>query len=143
MKNTTHPSGLSMQQIDGLRLQARSAAERAYAPYSGFRVGAALLLEDGRIFTGCNLENASYRMTLCAEHVAIAKAVSEVGPATRIHAIAVDNLNNAGSFPCGPCRQALLEFGKPDMWIFAPTDEGPAEAPLADLLPFGFTLQKK
>jgi cytidine deaminase len=141
MSETAHPSGLSAEKIVELRSLATQAAERAYAPYSKFRVGAAVLLEDGQIFTGANIENASYRLTICAEHTAIAKAVSEAGPKARIRAVAVDNLNNSGSFPCGPCRQVILEFGKPDTWIFAPSDKGPEEAALITLLPFGFHLE--
>jgi cytidine deaminase len=141
MSETAHPSGLSAEKIVELRALATQAAERAYAPYSKFRVGAAVLLEDGQIFTGANIENASYRLTICAEHTAIAKAMSEAGPKARIRAVAVDNLNNFGSFPCGPCRQVILEFGKPDTWIFAPSGKGPEEAVLGTLLPFGFHLE--
>jgi cytidine deaminase len=141
MSATKHPSGLSTEQIADLRLMATEAATRSYSPYSKFRVGAAVMLEDGSIFTGANIENASYRLTICAEHTAIAKAVSEAGPKIRIRAIAVDNLNDSASFPCGPCRQILLEFGGPDTWIFAPSEDGPAESPLSELLPFGFHLE--
>jgi len=140
MSTELHPSGLSQQEISELRAMARSAAKRSYSPYSRFRVGAAVLLEDGRIFTGANIENASYRLTICAEHTAIAKAVDEAGSTQRIRAIAVDNLNEAASFPCGPCRQILLEFGSPGTWVFAPSENGPAESSLAELLPFGFRL---
>jgi cytidine deaminase len=140
MPTQPHPSGLSEEQITELRALARAAAERSYSPYSRFRVGAAVLLQDGSVFTGANIENASYRLTICAEHTAIAKAVNEAGPGVRIRAIAVDNLNDAASFPCGPCRQILLEFGTPETWVFAPSDDGPADAPLRELLPFGFRL---
>jgi cytidine deaminase len=135
-----HRSGLTDEAIAELRHLARTAAESSYSPYSKFRVGAAVLLDDGRIFTGCNIENASYRLTLCAEHTAIARGVTEAGPAMRIRAIAVDNLNHAASMPCGPCRQVILEFGSPDTWIFGPAPEGPIDASLAELLPFGFHL---
>jgi cytidine deaminase len=140
MPTEEHPSGLSSQQISELRESAKSAAERSYSPYSRFRVGAAVLLEDGRIFTGANIENASYRLTICAEHTAIAKAVDEAGSTLRIRAIAVENLNGAASFPCGPCRQILFEFGNPDTWIFAPGETGAADSSLGDLLPFAFHL---
>ena len=106
-------------------------------------VGAAVLLEDGRIFTGANIENASYRLTICAEHTAIAKAVDEAGSTLRIRAIAVENLNGAASFPCGPCRQILFEFGNPDTWIFAPGETGAADSSLGDLLPFGFRFKRE
>jgi cytidine deaminase len=140
MPAPAHPSGLTAEQIAELRSLATTAAERSYSPYSKFRVGAAVLLEDGRIFTGANIENASYRLTICAEHTAIAKAVSEAGPKVRVRAIAVDNLNDSASFPCGPCRQILLEFGSANTWIFAPSEDGPADAPLSELLPYGFQL---
>jgi cytidine deaminase len=135
-----HRSGLTDAAIAELRARARTAAESSYSPYSKFRVGAAVLLEDGRIFTGCNIENASYRLTICAEHTAIAKAVTEAGPKLRIQAIAVDNLNNAASMPCGPCRQIILEFATPETWVFAPGDNGPTDASLAELLPHAFQL---
>lgn len=138
----THRSGLDEGTIAELRKAARVAAGNAYAPYSGFRVGAAALLEDGRIFSGCNIENASYRLTICAEHTAIARAVAESGGGIRLRAIAVDNLNDAASMPCGPCRQILLEFGGVETWVFAPGDDGPVDAPLSELLPYGFKLER-
>jgi cytidine deaminase len=140
MSVTTHPSGLSPEQIVELRKLASVAAERSYSPYSKFRVGAALMLDDGSIYTGCNIENASYRLTICAENTAIANAISNVGPKIHVRAIAVANLNNAGSMPCGACRQILLEFGGPDTWIFGPGEDGPVDVSLKDLLPFGFHL---
>ncbi len=135
-----HPSGLSVEQIDELRKLASAAAERSYSPYSKFRVGAALMLYDGSIYTGCNIENASYRLTICAENTAIANAISKVGPKIHVRAIAVANLNDTASMPCGACRQILLEFGGPDTWIFGPGEDGPVEVSLKDLLPFGFHL---
>jgi cytidine deaminase len=138
-----HRSGLPSESIAELRRLAIQAAQYSYSPYSRFRVGAAVLLEDGRIFTGCNIENASYRLTICAEHTAIARAISEAGPKIRVRAIAVDNLNNAASMPCGPCRQILLEFGGPETWVFGPTQDGPIDVSLAELLPFGFHLEQE
>jgi cytidine deaminase len=140
MSTTTHPSGLSSEQIAELRKLATQAAEQSYSPYSNFRVGAAVLLEDGRIFSGPNVENASYRLTICAENTAIAKAISEAGPKIRVRAVAVDNLNQAASMPCGACRQILWEFGGPDTWVFAPGDDGPIDVTLGSLLPHGFRL---
>jgi|SRR5450631_2253370 len=119
---------------------ASTAAQQAYAPYSGFRVGAALLLKDGTVVTGTNIENASYGLTLCAERSAVARAVSEHGPAMRIHAIAVTNLNSAASAPCGACRQVLAEFAAPDAWIAFPFGDKLEIRPFADLLPFPFGL---
>lgn len=113
---------------------AREARERAYAPYSKYRVGAALLTAEGEVFTGCNVENAVYPATICAERVAISKAVS-VGYRDFV-AIAVAT-SNAGS-PCGICRQVMYEFA-PDLQIYLVDDEAIcAEYSLRELLPDGF-----
>src|ERR1700710_2228312 len=93
-KSTT---ALDPSQAADLQQRAIAVAHHAYAPYSNFRVGAAVLLTDGTIVTGCNVENASYPLTVCAEQAAIAPAVSLHGPKIRIRAIAVANLNNAAS----------------------------------------------
>ena len=87
---------------------ARSAAENAYAPYSGFRVGAAVLAEDSRIFTGCNVENASYGLTLCAERNAVAQAIAH--GSRGIRAVVVYTPTDAPTPPCGACRQVLVEL---------------------------------
>lgn len=142
MSDDLHPSGLPHDRIASLRAAATKAAAGAYAPYSRFRVGAAVLLEDGRVFTGANIENASYRLTICAEHTAMARAISEAGPNIRVRAMAVDNLNGAASFPCGPCRQILHEFAQGNTWVFAPDENGPADASLKELLPHGFDLER-
>ncbi len=102
-----------------LLARAREARANAYAPYSRFPVGAALLAADGRVFTGCNVENASFGLTNCAERVAIGKAVSE--GAREFAAIAVVGPEDqAGCTPCGACRQVLSEFG-PDMPVIMPS----------------------
>src|SRR3978361_1131467 len=111
MSETTHSGPLSLQDRNHLRALAEAAAQHSYSPYSHFRVGAALLLEDGAIITGCNVENCSYRLTSGAEQGAIARAVAEHGPRIRLRAVAVANLNNAASMPSGACRQTLTEFG--------------------------------
>jgi cytidine deaminase len=121
-----------------LRELAREAAEHAYAPYSRFRVGAALLLEDGSVVTGCNVENSSYRLTSCAEQGAIARAIAERGPGIRVQAVAVANLNAAASMPCGACRQTLSEFGDDAMVVLYPGASGPMETTLGELLPHAF-----
>ena len=109
--------------------------ERAYAPYSRFRVGACLLTEDGRVFTGCNIENASYGATICAERTAAVKAVSE--GATKFLAIAIAAEQEA-AWPCGLCRQFLREFG-PTMRVIVGKKGGPFEtAALDELLPRSF-----
>src|SRR3954447_11236680 len=119
---------------------ARAAAQHAYAPYSGFRVGAALLLEGGEIVTAANVENASYGLSICAERSAVGRAIAQHGPALRIQAVAVTNLNNAASSPCGACRQVLAEFMPPNGLILFPFDGKPQTHTLAELFPLGFDL---
>ncbi len=123
-----------------LRRVAAAAAGKAYAPYSRFYVGAALLLDTGEIVTGCNVENASYRLTTCAEQTAVARAVAEHGPATRIRAVAVANADaSVACQPCGACRQTIAEFADASCRIYYPGDGGkPGECSLGDLLPAGF-----
>lgn len=133
---------LTFSQIETLREQARNAATQAYAPYSKFRVGAAVLLESGETFTGCNVENCSFGLTNCAERSAIFTAVSKLGGGIKIRAIAVANLNDAASAPCGACRQVIGEFATAKMQVFFPGDDGDAEIAFADLLPLGFALKK-
>ncbi len=129
-------------QLAELYALAKAAADRAYAPYSGFRVGAALLLADGATVTGCNVENSSYGLTICAERNAVFRAVAEHGAAIRIEAVAVANLNGAPSPPCGACRQVLSEFAAGDTPVIFPGENGlaPAAAALRDLLPHGFRM---
>src|ERR1700761_4237227 len=110
--------------VERLLTAAREAAEHAYAPYSNFRVGAALLFEDGYIAGGCNVENVSFGLTSCAERNALFRAVSERGAAHRIVAVAVTNLNGAASPPCGACRQVMSEFVTPDAVGLFPGDAG-------------------
>jgi cytidine deaminase len=142
MSSNEHPTELAPAQIADLQQRARAIAEHAYAPYSKFRVGAALLLTDGTIVTGCNVENASYRLTTCAEQAAIATAVSLHGPGIRIRAVAVANLNAAASEPCGACRQTIHEFSTPDTIVFYPSAFGViAETTIAKLLPAAFVLE--
>ncbi len=142
MSQNTTPEALPTAQKAHLRALAEAAAEHSYSPYSHFRVGAALLLEDGAIITGCNVENCSYRLTCCAEQSAIVRAVTERGPAIRLRAVAVANLNNAASMPCGACRQTLAEFGPDTTVILYPGEAGASEeTTLGDLLPYAFRLQ--
>lgn len=126
-----------------LRAAAESAAGKAYAPYSGFRVGAALLFDDGIVTAGCNVENVSYSLTICAERTALVRAIAEHGSARKIVAIAVTNLNGAAGPPCGACLQMLSEFVAPDAVICFPTDSGMVEKPFRELIPFAFTDWKK
>lgn len=122
---------------------ARLAAEHSYSPYSNFKVGAAILLSNGTIVTGTNVENVSYGLTLCAERSALVRAVSEFGPAIRIKAMAVANLNDAASPPCGACRQMLSEFAEPDALVIFPSAEGLRTMSFSELLPCGFEMKLK
>ena len=119
---------------------ARAAAKGAYAPYSKFKVGAALLTTRGDVVPGCNVENSSYGMTNCAERTAIFSAVSQLGPKLEIRAIAVVNAGNAPCAPCGACRQVIFEFG-PKATVFFLSATGWKELPITDLLPYGFRLK--
>jgi cytidine deaminase len=133
---------VSTEMVASLAQQAEVAAHRAYAPYSRFYVGAAILLESGEIVTGCNVENASYRLTTCAEQTAIASAVAQFGAAIRVRAVVVANLNQTACQPCGACRQTIAEFAAPDAVIVFPGAEGKADrCTLADLLPASFQLK--
>src|ERR1700743_3631913 len=105
--------GINSELLRQLTTQAAEAAGHAYAPYSKFRVGAALLLQNGAIVTGANVENASFGLTICAERSAVVRAVSEHGPEMRVLACAITNLNQAASPPCGACLQVLSEFMLP------------------------------
>jgi cytidine deaminase len=126
---------------DRERLQLLQAASdvlnRAYVPYSGFRVGAAILTEQGNLYTGCNVENASYGLSICAERVAICNAVAAEGDTMKILAIAVVNEQNLPCSPCGACRQFIFEFGVEAAVIFQGREEL-VEMPVSELLPEGF-----
>lgn len=113
---------------------AVSARERSYSPYSGYAVGAALLAADGRVFQGCNIENASFGLTNCAERTAIFKAISE--GATEFTTIAI-SAESSAPWPCGACRQVLNEFA-PDIRVLVTWGDHVEEAPLSALLPHGF-----
>ena len=123
---------------------ARKVMKNAYAPFSHFRVGAAMLTSKGKIFTGCNVENSSYGMTNCAERTAIFSAVAEDGPELEIYAVAVaaasEDDHGAPCSPCGACRQVIYEFG-PRAVIFYQGEKGPKESLITDLLPEGFRLK--
>ncbi|MDP9038308.1 MAG: cytidine deaminase [Acidobacteriota bacterium] len=137
---------LTPDEIAALQQHASAAAHHSYSPYSNFRVGAALLLlpdraQPGVMVTGANVENASYRLTSCAEQAAIASAVALHGPQIRVRAVAVANLNGATCMPCGACRQTLAEFAGPDTPVFYPTASGDTVAStLSELLPSAFCL---
>ena len=120
---------------------AVSAREKSYSPYSGFKVGAALFAESGTIYVGCNIENAAFTPTICAERTAFAKAVSE--GENGFLAIAVAGWGNEPGFayPCGVCRQVMMEFCDPHTFNIIITDGSKhRNHTLAELLPFGFGL---
>lgn len=120
---------------------AVNAMDRAYVPYSGYRVGAALLTTGGKVFTGCNIENASYTPTVCAERTAVFKAVSEGYTSFEMIAVAGGKEGNiTGAFPpCGVCRQVLAEFCSPDFSVLLVTGKDTFERlTLKDLLPRAF-----
>ena len=138
-----------MKQYDELITAALEARRHAYAPYSNFRVGAALLCSDGRVFKGCNIENAAFSPSMCAERVAFAKAVSEDCKdfcAIAITGGSADKESTDFCTPCGVCRQVMREFCKPDFKIVcAKTDEKgkileKKVFTLAELLPDSFSL---
>ncbi|MBQ5332961.1 MAG: cytidine deaminase [Oscillospiraceae bacterium] len=120
---------------------AENACKNAYAPYSKFKVGAALLTSDGRVFTGCNVENASYGGAICAERTAAVKAVSE--GAVRFSAIAIANAGGGLTFPCGICRQFLYEFAEDNFRVILKDEKGElAVYALEELMPHGFRLSE-
>lgn len=122
-------------EVRALIERAWATAQHAYIPYSGYPVGAALVTPAGRVYTGCNVENAAYPATICAERTALVKAVSE---GERHFSTIVVVTRNAGS-PCGMCRQMMYEFA-PEMRVVLSTPEGDIafDGPLKALLPLGF-----
>jgi len=133
---------MSIDEVTRRRLlqTASEAAGRAYAPYSKFHVGAALLTETGKLFNGCNVENASSPLAICAERTAIASAVAAEGPEMRLRAVAVVNAEGNACSPCGACRQTIAEFGDPLVVFVGEADEI-IELRASELLPYGFRLE--
>lgn len=119
---------------------SRQAMKNAYAPFSNFKVGAAILTARGHVFVGCNVENSSYGMTNCAERTAIFSAVAKDGPDLEIVAVAVANAQGVPCSPCGACRQVIYEFG-PRAVIFYQGAEGDKQSTISELLPEGFRLK--
>lgn len=136
-------TSLMQAALDNLLEEAKKAAEQSYSPYSGFKVGAALRLNNGKVVTGTNVENVSYGLTICAERAALVRAVSEFGPGIRIEAVAVANLNKASSPPCGACRQMLAEFAEPDVPVVFPAADGLRTMSFEQVLPLGFDMKLK
>lgn len=124
---------------DSLTDAARQAQAQAYAPYSSFRVGAALEAEDGAVYTGCNVESASYGLTICAERAAVAFAVAR--GARRFRRIVIVSDSDPPASPCGACRQVLAEFGL-GLEVVAVGPHQRLAWRLEDLLPFAFTRER-
>lgn len=134
------PIELSPQHRESLLSAARTAMKRAHAPYSNFRVGAAVLTDHGEIFSGCNVENASYGLTNCAERSAIFTAVQGTkADKLKIRAVLVVNGNDVPCSPCGACRQVIAEFGENALVIFRGQKDY-VEMSIQDLLPESFRL---
>ncbi len=125
-----------MKQSTHLAALARETLRNAYAPYSGYRVGAAVETESGEVFTGCNVENASYGLTICAERIAVAKAVSEGH--TRFRRLVVATEANRAAPPCGACRQFVAEFGD-EVVVCSVSGSEKRSWQLKDLIPDTFT----
>ncbi len=133
------PISLTSQERDKLVDAAKQAFQRAYAPYSKFYVGAAVLTGQGQIFTGCNVENASYGLTICAERSAIFTAVQQTQGKLALRAVAVANRAQAPCSPCGACRQVIAEFGE-DVIVIFQGKNGLEESTITKLLPETFRL---
>lgn len=130
---------ISPAERDQLLDAAKQAFHRSYAPYSNFHVGAAVLTDQGQIFTGCNVENASYGLTICAERAAIFTAVHKTHGKLVLRAVAIANRNQVPCSPCGACRQVIAEFGHDIVVIFQGKD-GFQETTISGLLPETFRL---
>ncbi len=129
---------IAESQIEQLKTAATKAAKHAYCPYSRFPVGAAILIESGQIITGCNVENASYSLTTCAERNAIFSAIAQHGRCT-ITAIAVYTPTETPAAPCGACRQVINEFGpQAEVHCFCNTEKT-IHTQINQLLPHAFT----
>jgi cytidine deaminase len=134
------PKPLPAGDRERLLKAACAAMKNAYAPYSKFKVGAAILTTSGKIFGGCNVENASYGLTNCAERTAIFSAVAQLGPKIEIRAVAITNSQDASCSPCGACRQVIYEFG-PEAAVIFKGAAGWREFSASELLPEGFRLK--
>ncbi len=133
------PMTISAEQQEQMLAAARAAFKNAHAPYSNFKVGATVLTERGTLYQGCNVENASYGLTICAERNAIFAAVAAEGSDMTIKAVAVATANDGPCAPCGACRQVIFEFG-PDALILFRGQSGTEQMAITKLLPEGFRL---
>ena len=118
---------------------AKEAMEYSYSPYSEFKVGAAVLTGNGRVFTGCNIENSSYGATICAERTAAVKALSE--GCGKFKKLAIVSSKGSFTYPCGICRQFYSEFEDDCIVIMEDKKEGIKEIPFKELFPYGFSLE--
>ena len=130
---------LTPDQQQEMLATARNAFKNAHAPYSNFKVGATILTERGTLYQGCNVENASYGLTICAERNAIFAAVAAEGSGMRIQAVAVATERDGPCAPCGACRQVIYEFG-PDALVLFRGQSGTEQMGITKLLPEGFRL---
>lgn len=131
-----------MTSYEDLLLLAKDASKNSYSPYSNFSVGAAVLYESGNVYTGCNIENVSYGLSLCAERSAMAAAINS-SEKTYIKAIAIYSPKQKKCMPCGACRQWLQEFSKNNIDIVLEGDDSnPLILTLDDIFPYGFKFEK-
>jgi cytidine deaminase len=133
------PTTLATNQQEEMLSVARVAFKNAHAPYSNFKVGATVLTDRGTLYHGCNVENASYGLTICAERNAIFAAVAAEGSGMRIKAVAVATERDGPCAPCGACRQVIFEFG-PEALILFRGQSGTEQMAITKLLPEGFRL---
>ena len=130
-------------QTNDLKSKALTAMDHAYSPYSKFSVGAALITDKGNIYSGCNVENISYGLAICAERNAIVQAIAGEGPDMKISRIVITNKNSDGQSipcsPCGACRQFIAEFATPDTAITYQGEIADKTVSLAEILPDSFT----
>ena len=125
--------------FESLIEEAKKASNNAYAPYSKFKVGACALFESGNIYTGCNVENSSYGLSLCAERNALSNAIAS-GETSKLQAIAIVSDNMAKCTPCGACRQWIYEFSKDAKVILEDNNGEICSYSIEELLPYSFTL---
>ena len=141
MSDTPAPKGIDESTARDLLERAREVRRNAYAPYSRFHVGAALLAADGRVFTGVNVENVAYPIGVCAERTAVGRAISD-GARDFVAVAVIGPDDHAPCTPCGGCRQFLHEFG-PGMIVITPQGDGIWMTTVGDLLPGAFAEQER
>lgn len=135
---TSDDAGLDAGLIEDLLARAEAVAANAYVPYSNLHIGAAIRTTAGNVYEGCNVENASYGLTWCAERTAVTSAVAAEGPSMRIEAVAVTTRDLEVCPPCGACRQVLAEFGPDAIVVFKGAGGELAHRRVRDLLPEAF-----